>query len=170
MLSLQLTIGTQGLWYAAADYIVAGRECCPSLRLNKPMLTTSTVYVNSFLASLNSRNKIRRRMAGVVNVDTQLVSSASSSSSTEPSQPSHTDQDSEGSSVAKKTNGVKVNVDTAQQNDDGNPYDRVNIRNFLCVASTHCVSCTAGVNGPRCSQPPSSLSVLRYRYSMNHMY
>ncbi|KAI0092191.1 hypothetical protein BDY19DRAFT_586245 [Irpex rosettiformis] len=52
-----LTIGSQGLWFAAADYIIAG------------------LYMNSFLASLNSRNRIRQRMAGVVNVDSQLPAS-----------------------------------------------------------------------------------------------
>ncbi|KAI0775370.1 hypothetical protein BC629DRAFT_703274 [Irpex lacteus] len=49
-----LTIGSGSLWFAAADYVIAG------------------LYMNSFLASLNSRKRIRQQMAGVVNIESQL--------------------------------------------------------------------------------------------------
>lgn len=35
----------------------------------------NAVYINSFLASLNCRNRIRQQMAGIVNVESQLSNS-----------------------------------------------------------------------------------------------
>lgn len=38
-------------------------------------MVLNAVYINSFLASLNCRNRIRQQMAGIVNVESQLSNS-----------------------------------------------------------------------------------------------
>lgn len=66
-------------------------------------------------------------MLGVVNVDTQLVSSVSPHISKESS---HSRQGSDGSSVTETGEGVEVSVYTIQKYDNGEPYNKVSHRYY----------------------------------------
>ena len=131
----QLIFGSRTLWFVAAEYIIAGRKSIPLLFLDMAMLMSAIVYVNSFLASLNCRNKLRRRMMGVVNVDTQLVSSAHPHAREDPIH-SHQGSSSDGSSITESGKGMKVSIytSTIHKHDSGDPYNKVTQYFYLWVS------------------------------------